>query len=85
MAESLRQVLCFQVGHDRRDSSFDSGKQRSRQVEFGEASEKLEPLFGARRIVFLFSFSAAQRLHALSSNSLVLRDICALPKSQPPT
>jgi len=25
MAESLRQVLCFQVGHDRRDSSFDSG------------------------------------------------------------
>jgi len=23
MAQSLRQVLCFQVGHDRRDSSFD--------------------------------------------------------------
>ena len=28
MAESLRQVLCFQVGHDRRDS--DSGKRRYR-------------------------------------------------------
>jgi hypothetical protein len=26
MAQSLRQVLCFQVGHDRHDSSFDSGK-----------------------------------------------------------
>jgi hypothetical protein len=47
------------------------GKQRSRQVEFGEASEKLEPLFGAWRIVFLFSFSAAQRLHTLCSNSLL--------------
>jgi hypothetical protein len=35
MAESLRQVLCFQVGHDRRDSSFDSGKCGNRPRGFG--------------------------------------------------
>jgi len=31
MAQSLRQVLCFQVGHDRHDSSFDSGKRTHRE------------------------------------------------------